>query len=110
MKERLIFPDHLDKTVLGNDINRFFQIISEEIDANCIGLSDQSLVPPEQSVSNAIETLHSFKILRDCEVEKLLKKSAKKSCELDPIPSSVLHGSIEVLLPVITKIVNASLT
>ena len=36
----LVFPDHLDKTVLCNDINRFFlgkiEIIREEIDTNYI--------------------------------------------------------------------------
>ena len=114
MKESLVFPDHLDKNVVCNYINRFFlrkiEIIREEIDANYINPSDQSLVPPEQSVSNTIERLHSFKMLPDCEVKELLQKSAKRSRKLNPIPSCVLHASREVLLPVIPKIVNASLT
>ena len=37
-------------------------------------------------------------------------KSASKSCELDPIPTFLLKQSMDVVLPVLTDIVNASLT
>lgn len=37
-------------------------------------------------------------------------KSASKSCELDPIPTFLLKQSMDGVLPVITDIVNASLT
>ena len=67
-----------------------------------ISPSDQRLVPAEQSVSNTIETLHSFKILRDCEVTELhCYKNLQKSHvrRFDPIPLSVLHGFTEVFFP-----------
>ena len=41
---------------------------------------------------------------------KIVMKSASKSCELDPIPTFLLKQSMDVVLPVLTDIVNASLT
>ena len=43
------------------------------------------------------------------DVKAFATKSMSKSCQLDPIPASILKGCFEVLLPVITKIVNLSL-
>ena len=38
-----------------------------------------------------------------------METSLKKSCDLDPIPAQLLTGCLDVLMPVITKIVNLSL-
>ena len=43
------------------------------------------------------------------EMGKIISKSPKKSCPLDPIPTWMLSKSYEVLLPVITNIINLSL-
>ncbi len=36
--------------------------------------------------------------------------SASKSCPLDPMPTTILKDCLDVILPVITKIVNLSLS
>ena len=44
------------------------------------------------------------------DVRKLIMKSPTKSCSLDPIPSTLLKECLDVLLPIITAIVNLSLS
>ena len=43
------------------------------------------------------------------DVRKLVNKSATKSCELDPISTHFLKKHLDVLIPLITRIVNTSL-
>ncbi len=43
-------------------------------------------------------------------LHNLIRHSATKSCDLDPIPTCVLKQCIGVLLPIITKIIDLSLT
>ena len=48
--------------------------------------------------------------LTESDVSALIKKSAKKSCLMDPMPTSLVVGCLDELLPVITRIVNSSLS
>ena len=50
-----------------------------------------------------------FKPLSEGDVRKLIEGFPKKSCTLDPMPTSLVINCIDVLLPVITKIINLSL-
>jgi hypothetical protein len=43
-------------------------------------------------------------------VEKLIKASATKSCLLDPLPTWYLKENISVFVPIITNIINMSLS
>lgn len=54
-------------------------------------------------------TLSDFKELTVDDVTKLVRRAPSKSCELDPIPTSLLEGFIQTLAPVITRLVNMSL-
>ena len=38
----------------------------------------------------------------------LISKAASKSCQLDPIPTPIVLKLLDVLLPVITKLINLS--
>ena len=40
---------------------------------------------------------------------EILQKIAPKSCDLDPIPTKLLHENLDILLPTITNIINISL-
>jgi hypothetical protein len=44
------------------------------------------------------------------EVSKLLDQSPVTSCDLDPIPASLVKQCASVLVPTITKIINLSLS
>ena len=48
--------------------------------------------------------------MSESEVYQLIQVSAKKSCTLDPLPTSLLVRSLDELLPSITRIVNCSMT
>ena len=43
-------------------------------------------------------------------VKEYACKSAKKSCNLDPLPASLMKNCLDMLLPTITNIVNLSLS
>lgn len=43
------------------------------------------------------------------DARRLIETKPKKSCLLDPMPTTLVIGSIDVLLPLITKIINSSL-
>ncbi len=57
-----------------------------------------------------VPALNTFNTATSEEVSKIISRSASKSCELDPLPTWLLKEHIYILLPVITTIVNASLT
>ena len=110
-RKQLRFPEHINKTVLANDIGRYFVRKKERIrtDMDYIHLhpQDQDLVPSD-GVTN--RTLNSFNNLSERIVSDLINNSAKKSCVLDPMPTCLIYDSLDALLPVIPRMVNASLS
>ena len=54
-------------------------------------------------------SIEKLNILCQFDVWKLIETTPKKSCVLDPTPTTLAIGCIDVLLPVITKIINSSL-
>ena len=67
-----------------------------------------SKTEPQPEVPS-IEAMTSFTLLTEHEVWKLIEATPKKSCALDPMPTPLLVACIDILLPVITKIINLSL-
>ncbi len=55
------------------------------------------------------ETITKVKVLTESEVRNLIMGSKTTSSELDPIPTSLLKENIDILLPVLTKMINISL-
>ena len=54
-------------------------------------------------------TFANFETLSQEQVSELINRAAKKSCPLDPMPTSVVLDVLDVLLPVITNMINSSL-
>ena len=111
----LNLPVHLDKTMLSSDVGKFIvrkvEHIRQDTDSICLSSADRNLVPPDGEASDITdEVLRSFSKLSERNVCELIKASAKKWCVLDPFPTNVVCDSLDVLLPVITSIVNASLS
>ena len=52
----------------------------------------------------------SFSSLSEDEIDKIIKQSPSKSCDLDPLPTSLLKENMSNILPLITEIVNDSLS
>ena len=67
---------------------------------------------PKDSVDNSsitITHLDNFTVLTEEEVLQLVKGSTKKNSNLGPMPTPLVIDCIDVLLPIITKIINLSL-
>ena len=111
MKEELCFPNYSDKTNLVNDIADFFVSMIDIIHSNIDALSLSCLkdVVPEDFEIGPQKVLSSFKPLTEAAICKLIQSSPKKSCALDPLPTLLVVLCLDVLLPIITTIVNSSL-
>ena len=70
-----------------------------------------STAPPHITSENVpdVPSISQFTLLSESDVQKLIEATPKKSCMLDPIPTPLIIGCIDILLPVITKIINISL-
>ena len=55
------------------------------------------------------QTLGEFKPLSEDEVSKVIMSMASKSCEIDPVPTSLLKEILPQIIKPITKIINTSL-
>ena len=54
--------------------------------------------------------LLTFESVTDEFVLKIINSASAKSCELHPIPTTLLYENLDILLPTITNIINTSLT
>ena len=54
--------------------------------------------------------LTDFSPVSEKDVFDVLKKSAPKTCDLDPLPTPLLYECLDVVVPTLTKIINVSLT
>ena len=90
---------------------RKIEHIRRDIDAIFLSSLDRNIVPLDRIATDVTDRLlRSFDTLSENNVCDLTKNSATKSCVLDPFPTNLVCDSSEVLLPVITKMVNASLS
>ena len=68
-----------------------------------------------QNVSSYVEssaspqcTLDTFEIFSLSEIHKIVSQMPSKSCELDPMPTQLVKENIDVLAPLLQRIVNSS--
>ena len=101
-----VLPDYTNKTDLANTFCKFFydKILK-------IRSTPQSSIPSLVTRPNPTKnTLSSFTPVSEEELLKILKSSPSKSCDLDPIPTSLVKECADILITPITKIVNYSIT
>ena len=107
-------PPHTDTVKLANDIGDYFV---RKITAIRSKLMASTQAPPsavqESDSTNVLErttdpSFSEFASLTEEDVKKLAL-ACKNSCNLDPLPSSILSIHLDHLLPVITKMINLSL-
>ncbi|CAC5417928.1 unnamed protein product [Mytilus coruscus] len=78
------------------------------------GLRDQNVVKGDNmaflqaDVEFTGTPVLSFKHTTNDEIRTIIQKAPNKSCELDPIPSNLLEQCSDVVVPLISDIVNAS--
>jgi hypothetical protein len=102
------FPSTISLTTVAEHFASFFSDKISKLYLSVCGkpsaLSPHSLEPP--SVPPEFLT---FLPASESEIFKILHDSANKNCDLDPIPTSLVKQCSNVLIPVLTKIVNLSL-
>ena len=101
-----VLPDYTYKTDLANTFCKFFYDKIFKIRSTL-----QSSIPSSVTRPNPTKnTLSSFTPVSEEELLKILKSSPSKSCDLDPIPTSLVKECADILITPITKIVNYSIT
>ncbi len=106
VKRATPLPPHDSIEQLANDFGDFFV---EKIEKIRMEIDSQNVSQPELPDSPSCNRLNSFSVLSESEVKALVLESKSTSCELDPIPTSLLKECIDVVLPILTKMVNLSL-
>ena len=96
----LLFPDYDDHQSLANDIGEFFcrkiHNIRTTLDSSVITQEEKATVPEDPVVGDE-KKLQDFRQLSYDEVRSLVQKSTKKTCNLDPMPTSVVVACLEEL-------------
>ncbi len=107
VKKDTPLPDHDSIQQLADSFGEFFidkiQTIREQIDTQPCAFQ----APPVPHAPKDI--FSSFSPLSQAEVKRLIFKSKSTSCALDPIPTHLLKECVDVILPLLTKMVNLSL-
>ena len=108
----LAFPRYNDSTALSNDLGQFFvqKIIKIRSELDTAVTCEQVVLSDMPSVSlNSDHIFQEFSLMSEDDTKRLITSSNKKSSSLDPIPTKLVIECLDVLLPVITKMINLSL-
>ena len=108
--DALLFPHYDDKSVLVDDTGSFIarKIIRIGYDIDSTLITGKDAVPDDPR-ANESQIFSMFKSLTKKDVLTLIQKSLKKTCGLDPTSNPLVIACLEVLLPVITRMINPSL-
>ena len=66
-------------------------------------------ITPLQTQESDIPKIRSFSPMMESQVKKIIMEMQSKSCELDPIPTTLLKEVLHIVLPTIRKVANVSL-
>ena len=106
----VLLPPFDNNVMLANQMGSFFlekiKTIHTKLDKLTSTLADAT--SDDTELWSGVWLDH-FKPISEDDVRKLIEGSSKKTCILDPMPTSLVINCIDVLLPVLTKIINLSL-
>jgi exonuclease III len=109
-KQEIPLPPHDDEKSLANEFCRFFDEkitkIREKLDDNHDNDSASNFSEPQTFLG---KHLSNFKTVNQMEVKQMLLKMNNKHCDLDPLPFWLMKECMDEFLPIITRIINASL-
>ena len=101
--KKLSLPGGSNAEAAANSIGRFFIDKVTSIHSK-LGNAVNSRVSTQDMDNNlAYNSFTSFKSLSGDDVRHIITRSSKKSCSLDPVPTSLVVECMDVLLPVITN-------
>ena len=99
-------PEFTSVKSLCDHFSKFFVTKIETIRSNFpIKIPNIPPVQPPKIKSK----MNVFELATEGEIIKLIMKSSSKSCDLDPIPTSLLKDCLDILIKPITDIINLSI-
>ena len=105
--QRSVFPPCVDKLKF-NQMGQYFVEKIRNIHSKVDNLAFTFIpIDPHDSgadVHPTVAQLNAFTALSEDDVQQLIHDSSKKSCSLDPLPTSVVLDYVGILLPVITRL------
>ena len=103
-------PTHFSAQLLSSQFSSFFvekiEKIREEIDLSHPIPNMQF----EDKVNEGISLFETFELVTPADLSKVIMSCSNATCRLDPIPTWLLKDNVEHLLPLLTDIVNTSLS
>ena len=111
-KDKITFPRH-DEVVLVKELGKHFakkilDIHSEIDNGTSLADNDDRGFQCDDYIEHSVNipSLEAFEPLSENDVYNRIMNSKKKSSHLDPVPTDLLMKCLDVLLPVITKMIN----
>ena len=101
--KEVTLPPENDMDCANNLLNHFMDKINK-INEN---LENYELFSPSPNISN--HKLEDFSEISAEEVKKIIMESKPTTCGSDPIPSTVVKHHLNILLPILTRLINWSL-
>jgi hypothetical protein len=99
-------PMHHNAQHLSDIFAKYFTSKIQKIRSEFPSPGSQSI---ETEQHHTFPVLDTFEPITENQLKKLIMGSNSKSCHLDPIPTTLLKSLIDVLLPVLCRIINLSL-
>ena len=101
-----MLPSNISPESLPDKFNEFFVHKIDEI--------RHSFDPDRAIFTNPVEfsgtAFAEFQVVTEDFVKIVVQELPKKSCDLDPIPTSVLYDCLDKIIPIVTSIMNKSLS
>ena len=101
-----VLPEHANAETLANDFVEYFDTKIRNITASF----PEAVGGDTPGVRDAGSMLRTFSHITEDDIRKLVMSGNSKCCQLDPIPTKLLKDCIDCILPIITRIVNQSIT
>ena len=99
-------PEFTSVKSLCNHLSRYFV---DKIETIHTKFSDEVQNIPKVQKTEIRSKMNVFERLSEDEIKKLILSPLSKSCDLDPIPTSVLKNCLAILITSITDIINISM-
>ena len=104
-KEKIL-PSYSNSKELADDFNKFYINKVNKIRSS-IPIIDE--IPPYYARQFNGDRMNYFSPVSEEDVKKIIQLKGIKTSMEDPIPSQLMQSSIDIILPIITRLINKSL-
>ena len=103
-------PEHNSKLDLTNEFNNYFKDKIDTIMMNLKSRDDNQIDPKYiESHQTTDVKFEEFSLIEEDTIKAVVRSAPLKSCELDPLPISLLKEHLDVIAPALRDLVNNSM-